>query len=217
MSYQVLTIPVTLFSQNCRVLLDASSSSAIVVDPGGEGNRILEAIDSHRATVTEIWLTHSHLDHCGGVWYIKEKTGAKLLGTDHPIERAFRERVEDQCRNYGVTALDMKKCPEPDRFISEKDELAFAGHTFQVLFTPGHSPGHLCYYDSSSQLLLAGDTLFEGSIGRTDLPGGDYETLIKSITDKIFSLPEETKVLPGHGPDTSVGEEKRTNPFFTFK
>jgi hydroxyacylglutathione hydrolase len=182
----------------------------VVVDPGGEPRKILGYLKEKDLTVREIWLTHSHLDHCGGVKELKEKTGAVLFG--HPVEKMLRAHVEEIERMYGLEG-ELENCPEPERYISGGEKLSFLEFSFDVLFTPGHSPGHLCFYEPTQGLLLAGDTLFAGSIGRTDLPGGDGPTLMKSIRDKILVLPPATVVMPGHGPDTTIEQESRSNPF----
>jgi len=205
-------IPVTNFQQNCRILWSEGASDALVIDPGGDGDRIARFLDSRELKCTQIWLTHSHLDHCGGVEQLIRLVGeVPLLG--HPLEREFRARVEDIKAMYGIQSNAMSNCPEPTRYIEGGEDLEFAGVSFKVLFTPGHSPGHLCFYAPSEGVLLAGDTLFAGSIGRSDLPGGDHTTLLKSIIEKILTLPDDTRVLSGHGPETRVGVERDSNPF----
>jgi len=208
---EIITFPVTSFPQNCRFLIDSESKEAVVIDPGGEAHRIISELENRSAKCVEIWLTHSHLDHCGGVRDLKEATGAKLTG--HPEERSFRARVEEICEMYGIPPGEMKNCPEPEQYITGGEVLSFANHSFEARFTPGHAPGHISFYCQERGVLIAGDTLFAGSIGRTDLPGGDYETLITSIREQILTLPDETVVLPGHGPDTTVGFERKNNPF----
>jgi hydroxyacylglutathione hydrolase len=209
----VKTFPVTEFQQNCRILWQSGHPSALVVDPGGDGDRIIQFLQRENLTCSEIWLTHSHLDHCGGVACLLKQYPVALLG--HPIEREFRLRVNDVKAMYGIVSSSMENCPEPTRYLEGGEEVEFQGTKFSVLFTPGHSPGHLCFYAAEEKFLLAGDTLFAGSIGRTDLPGGDFKTLKKSIVEKILTLPDDTRVLSGHGQDTLVGTERRTNPFIT--
>lgn len=205
------TVPVTAYQQNCRILSVNEGTAAVVIDPGGDSDLILRKLAARSLKCTEIWLTHSHLDHCGGVMLLKEATGAKLYG--HRIEQEMRSRVEEIGRAYGLSTEQMTNCPEPDHYLEGGETLNFGGAEFKVLFTPGHSPGHLCYYDQDSDTLLAGDTVFKGSIGRTDLPGGSYGLLMESIKREILSLPDDTRILSGHGPDTTVGVERRTNPF----
>ncbi|MBN8550053.1 MAG: MBL fold metallo-hydrolase [Deltaproteobacteria bacterium] len=208
---QVRSLVVTPFAQNCRIIADAQSKTAVVVDPGGDVPLIEAELQKLGCRCVEIWLTHSHLDHCGGVAALKQKTNAQLIA--HPGEREMRAHVRDICAMYGLPAGEMQDCPEPERELVGGEVLSFGGQDFRVLFTPGHSPGHVVFYQPELKILLAGDTLFQGSIGRTDLPGGDYDTLMGSIHSKILSLPDDTRVLPGHGDETTVGIEKRSNPF----
>ena len=144
---------------------------------------------------------------------MKAATGAKVYG--HPVEAMMRSRVEDIAKMYGILE-GMENCPEPDVFIGGGETLKFGRFSFDVLFVPGHSPGHVCFYEKAERVLLAGDTLFAGSIGRTDLPGGDSDTLLKNIREKLLCLPDETIVMPGHGPNTTILDEKETNPFVQF-
>ncbi len=207
------TILVTPFYQNCRVLFTVDGAEAIVIDPGGDAEKILEFLQSRSLTCKEIWLTHSHLDHCGGVLELKEATAAKLLAS--PLGREMRSMVEKLCAMYGIEPGEMQNCPEPDRTLKEGEILSFAGVDFLVLETPGHSPDHLCFYAKSEKLLFGGDCLFAGSIGRTDLPGGNHRQLIDSIRTKLLTLPGDTKVLSGHGPDTTISAESGSNPFLS--
>lgn len=205
------TIEVTPFQQNARLLYCPDSNQAVVIDPGGDADLILSRAEKNNLTIEQIWLTHSHLDHCGGVADLKEATGATLLG--HEIERPMRERVLEICRMYGLPAGGMKNCPEPDRYIKGGDTVTLSSYSFEVMFTPGHAPGHLCFYYEPGGVLFCGDTVFAGSIGRTDLPGGSHQQLIHSIKENILVLPDETRLFPGHGPETTVGREKLSNPF----
>lgn len=207
----IVTVPVTGFQQNCRLLGDADLGIAVVIDPGGDVPLILRELERRKWKCVEIWLTHSHLDHCGGVAKLIAQTKAKLRA--HPGEREFRVRVNEIAAMYGIAQGEFDACPEPDEAIKGGEKLEFAGHCFETRFTPGHSPGHLVFYCAAANLLIAGDTLFAGSIGRTDLPGGNYEQLMQSIVQQILSLPDSTKVLSGHGPDTTIGAERKSNPF----
>lgn len=208
---KIVPLEVTPLGQNARILVSTESKVAVVVDPGGDVPLILKQLGKLDARCQEIWLTHSHFDHCGGVATLKEATGARLKA--HRAEGVMRSHVEQIVEMYGLAGEGMKNCPEPDDYIDEGDTLKIDSWSFQVLHTPGHSPGHLCFYEREEGILLAGDTLFNLSIGRTDLPGGDSETLFRSLEEKILVLPDATQVLPGHGPDTTVAFEKKNNPF----
>jgi glyoxylase-like metal-dependent hydrolase (beta-lactamase superfamily II) len=194
------------------MVFDEQSREALVIDPGGESDRILDEASRRGLSIKEIWLTHSHLDHCGGVRALKAAAKAPL--TAHPAEAMMRAHVTDIAAMYGAPD-GFENCPEPERAINGGETLSFAGSAFKVLFTPGHSPGHVCFYDGASGVLFAGDTVFSGSIGRTDIPGGNSDLLLESIRREILTLPDETRVLSGHGGDTTVGTERRSNPFLT--
>ena len=207
----IQTISVTPLQQNCRILW-GSSKRGLIVDPGGDTEKIKRALEKEGIEPAEIWLTHSHIDHCGGVADLMTLFPNITL-TAHPLEKELRARVEDICAMYGIPPGYMKNCPEPSRLLSGGETIEFEAKNFETLFTPGHAPGHLCFYNSEGGFVLAGDTLFKNSIGRTDLPGGDYSMLMKSIREKLLSLPDDTRVLCGHGPDTTIGEERKSNPF----
>lgn len=208
---EILTIQVSPLQQNCRILLDTASKQAVVVDPGAEADRILGILTKKGVSCAEIWLTHSHLDHCGGVADLKKATGALVRA--HAVESVMRAKVEEIAAMYGLPKGIFKNCAEPDSNLSGGETLNFAGANFEVRFTPGHSPGHVVFYCAEGNFLLAGDTVFAGSVGRTDLPGGSHQQLIASIREHILTLPDNVRILSGHGPDTLVGTERRSNPF----
>ncbi len=208
---QTIDIPVTLFQQVCRIVYDSGTNEGVLVDPGGEAGRIIGVLQEKQIKCRGMWLTHSHLDHCGAVAELREKTGIKLFA--HPAEKELRMSVLFYASMFGVPPDSMRKCPEPDILLNGGESLSVGSHNFEVLFTPGHSPGHLCYYSREDKLLLSGDLLFAGSVGRTDLPEGSHEVLMSSIRHTILRLPDDTVVLPGHGHSTTVGEERRSNPF----
>lgn len=199
---EILCIPVTPFVANCFVLREADE--VLVVDPGEAAPEVLRAIEGR--TVRAIVNTHAHADHCGGNAELVRRTGAPLLchGQDLPLLRT----IEQQGMMFGVP---FPPSPEPDRLLEEGDTVEVGSARLRVLHTPGHSPGHIVLVGDG--FVITGDVLFAGSIGRTDLPGGSYEQLLQSIRDKLMPLPDETVVYSGHGPATTIGEERRTNPF----
>lgn len=202
------------FGENTYVIWDASSQEAAIVDPGmvnpEETNLIEDFIATLRLSVRYILLTHAHVDHTFGIDILKEKYYAPVLAhkADLPLGQMRGQQAE-------MFHLPMKLGPvEIDRFISASTHLQLGNERIEVIETPGHSPGGVCYYVPESSFILTGDTLFQGSIGRTDLPGGNHNTLLRSISTGLFNLPDNTVVYPGHGPATTIGKEKRTNPFF---
>lgn len=217
-------IVVTPFEQNARVIFDSDTGASVIVDPGGEANRIISVLTRLSIKTCSIFLTHSHIDHVGAVQSLLSWKPMKLHA--HRMEEQFRRSVEEQAIYFGLSPQEYQNAPEPDVFLEDGDSFSVGGVQGTVLFTPGHSPGHValffedlseCVIDGSEQrgrsVLIAGDVLFAGSIGRTDLPGASFQTLINSIHTKLFPLPDNTLVLPGHGPDTELGREKLTNPF----
>ena len=205
------TVQVTEFMQNARVVWDSEGKDAVIVDPGGDSEAILEVVRREGLSVREIWLTHSHLDHCGGVEPLVKALGCSVVA--HPEESAMRAGVQAIASMYGLPPSDWHNCPEPTVVVTGGETLHIGPHKASVLFTPGHSPGHVSFYFPEENLILSGDVLFAGSIGRTDLAGGNHRELISSIKERILPLPDETRVLSGHGEDTTVGQERRSNPF----
>lgn len=206
---QIHTIQVSDFDQNSRILY--KDLECIVVDPGGDIPKIDKFLKSENLIPKAVLLTHSHLDHAGGVADFLEKYKVPLYG--HPAENWMRGNITTIATMYGLNPNQYKTCPEPDTLITGGETIEFIGEKFKVLFTPGHSPGHVCFYNAQNNILIAGDTLFQASIGRTDLPGGDSNILLQSIKEKILVLPGETKVLSGHGPDTTIKREIESNPY----
>ena len=205
-------VPVTPFQQNCSILFDAETKRGVVVDPGGDVDRIEAAIDSLGLTIEAIWLTHGHIDHAGGAMDLKDSLGVDIVGP-HEDDAFLLSGLEDQARMFGLPGA-VRNCT-PDRWLNEGDVLSIAGHRFEVLHTPGHAPGHVVFFDRAAKFLHAGDVLFSGSIGRTDLPGGDHATLIASIRHKLLPLGDDVGFICGHGPGSRLGDERRTNPFLT--
>lgn len=210
---KIITIPVTLFEQNCRILWDSISNVGVVIDPGGDADKIVSEIESVGCIVKEVWLTHSHLDHCAGVAGLLHRYPVPLVATS--CEQNMRTSVCAVAAMYGLPAEEWPNCPEPARYIQHGDVLTVGNYSAHVLATPGHSPGHVSFYFKSEGFVVGGDALFRGSIGRTDLPGGDMSQLLASIKRELLSLPDETRILTGHGPDTTVEHERKTNPFLS--
>jgi hydroxyacylglutathione hydrolase len=204
----VETIPVGPLQCNCTILGDLVSRKAIVVDPGGDAEILLERLVELDLQVERIIHTHAHLDHFLASGKMKEATGAKLAL--HREDLFLWEMLEDQCRMFGIP---FEPPPPPDQWLENEEEIDLNDLQGKALHTPGHTPGSMCFLFESQKLLIAGDTLFQGSIGRTDLWGGDFKKIEKSIQEKLYTLDEETSVITGHGESTSIGHEMRANSF----
>lgn len=203
-------IPVTPFQQNCTILFDEETLEGVVVDPGGDVDSIMAAIDDNGLKITAIWLTHGHIDHAGGAMDLKERLGVDVIGP-HENDRQLLENLETQARMFGLEGA--VRNVTPTRFLTEGETLSFGDHRFEVLHCPGHAPGHVVYYNREAGFAHVGDVLFSGSIGRTDLPGGDHAALIRSIKEKLLPLGDEIGFICGHGPGGKLGNERRSNPF----
>jgi hydroxyacylglutathione hydrolase len=216
-------VPVTPFQQNCAILWEEATRRGAVIDPGGEVERILAAIDRHGVRPEKILLTHGHIDHAGGAAALKEAlrgraragAGDELAGEipiEGPDERDLflLEGLEQQGRGYGL--VDARNV-QPDRWLREGDEVTIGGHPFAVLHCPGHTPGHVVLVNQPARFAIVGDVLFRGSIGRTDFPYGDHEALIRSIETKLVPLGDDVPFICGHGPGSTIGAERQSNPF----
>lgn len=199
-------IPVGPIMANCYILGCEETKKAIVIDPGDEPDRILMALAQSKFTVAYILNTHGHFDHVGGNKKMKEVTGAVLA--IHEEDEPMLSQLSASAASFGLSA---ENSPAADQYLREGDTIRAGSMTLKVIHTPGHTRGGVCLY--SPGYLFSGDTLFAGSIGRTDLPGGDYDTLISSIKTKLLPLPKDTIVYPGHGPESSIETESRINPF----
>ncbi|MCX2721669.1 MBL fold metallo-hydrolase [Roseibium sp. DSM 29163] len=208
---QVMVIVVTPFQQNCSLVWDPATMRGAVVDPGGDVDRIQAAIDKQGVTVDKIVLTHGHIDHVGGAADLAAALGVPVEGP-HEADRPLIDRVADQAAQFGVEGV---KPVTPDRWMAEGDQVEIAGRMFDVLHCPGHSPGHLVFVEKELRFAISGDVLFAGSIGRTDLPGGDHAALIRSIKEKLLPLGDDISFVPGHGQASTLGHERETNPFLT--
>lgn len=207
MQYRIL--PVTPFQQNCTLLWCERTLQAAVVDPGGEVDRLLAAIEKEGLTLKKILLTHGHVDHIGGAQELASRTGVPIEGPQKEEEFLF-ESLPQQCRMFGFPALPAFA---PDRWLAEGETIKIGDEELAVLHTPGHTPGHIAFFNASSRLALVGDVLFFGSIGRTDFPRGDLPTLLRSIRLKLWPLGDDVRFIPGHGPMSEFGRERRSNPF----
>ncbi len=205
-------VPVTPFQQNCTVLFDTTTKQGVVVDPGGDVAQILEAVNGNQLEIGQIWITHGHIDHAGGAMDLKEALGVDIIGP-HEADQPLLSNLENQAKRFGLTD-PVRNCT-PDRFLVEGDTVSFGEHVFEVLHCPGHAPGHVVYFNRPARFAHVGDVLFRGSVGRTDLPGGDHATLIRSIKEKLLPLGDDIGFICGHGPGGRFGEERRENPFLT--
>lgn len=204
-------IPVTLFQQNCTILFDTETKEGVVVDPGGDVDAIVQAVQQNGITLKEIWLTHGHLDHAGGAAELKERLGLEIVGP-HEDDLPLLQRIETQAEKFGVPPGTMRNVL-PDRWLADGDRISFGDHVFEVYHCPGHAPGHVIFFNRQQKFAHLGDVLFNGSIGRTDLPGGDHATLLASIRDKVLPLGDEVGFICGHGPGSRIGDERRGNPY----
>ncbi len=202
------TIVVGDLGVNCYLLADSQTKEGIVIDPGAEPERVLAAIKTNGVKVVAVLNTHGHFDHIGGNRKVTETTGAKLLINKE--DEPFLSKAARSASMYGLKAEDS---PRPSAYLAEGDLIRFGIQEIKVIHTPGHSPGGCCFYLAKEGILVSGDSLFAESVGRTDLPGGSQAQLVGSIRTKLLVLPDDTKVYPGHGPATTIGHEKKHNPY----
>ncbi|BDG73149.1 MBL fold metallo-hydrolase [Roseomonas fluvialis] len=208
MSIAAAIIPVTPFQQNCTLIWDQATKQGVVVDPGGDAERIQDAIQQAGVEVQRILLTHGHLDHAGAATELAEALSVPIEGP-HRADAFLLDGLADQGATYGMACRPVT----PDRWLEEGDTVEIAGQDFAVLHCPGHTPGHVVFVNVALGIALVGDVLFQGSVGRTDFPYGDTGALISAIRTKLFPLGDDIQFICGHGPGSTFGEERRTNPY----
>jgi glyoxylase-like metal-dependent hydrolase (beta-lactamase superfamily II) len=201
-------IPVTVLAQNCTLLWCTETNKGAFVDPGGDLPRLKAAAQQAGVEIEKILITHGHIDHCGQAAILAEELGVKIEGP-HEADRFWIARLEDDGRTYGIQG----KVFESDRWLEDGDQVTVGNLTLDVRHCPGHTPGHVVFHHAPSRLAIVGDVLFQGSIGRTDFPMGNHADLIGAITTRLWPMGDDTAFVPGHGPMSTFGHERRTNPF----
>ncbi len=209
MSLKIAILPVTAYQQNCSILVCDKTNKAALIDPGGDIDKILSTLKELGATVEKIFLTHGHIDHVGGASDLSEKLSVPIEGP-HEDDKYWLDQLESNAQMMGFPPV---KSFTPDHWLNDGDVISFGDISLNVIHCPGHTPGHVVFYHPENQIAFVGDVLFQGSIGRTDFPGGDHQTLIDSITKKLWPLGDEVQFVPGHGPASTFGHERKTNPF----
>lgn len=207
LNYQI--IPVTPFQQNCTLFWCDSTNEAAVIDPGGEAQKIIAAVSEKGVKVTQILLTHGHLDHVGASRELADYYAVDIIGP-HKDDEYWLQALPQQSRQFG---LDDAQILNPSHWLEEGDIITLGNETLSVFHCPGHTPGHVIFFSDSAKLAQVGDVLFSGSIGRTDFPGGNYQSLIDSINNKLWPLGDDVTFIPGHGPTSTLGIERRSNPY----
>jgi len=203
------TLPVTAFQQNCSIVWCDQTMEGAVIDPGGDLPEIHAAVAALGVALTQILLTHAHIDHAGGTAELARALGLPIVGP-HPGDQFWIDGLKEQARMFGFPPSDAFT---PTRWLDDGDTVPVGRSTLTVRHCPGHTPGHVVFHSAEAQRAFVGDVLFAGSIGRTDFPGGDFDTLIASITQRLWPLGDETVFIPGHGPESTFGRERRSNPY----
>ena len=209
---KVLIVSVTPFQQNCSLVFDEEAKRGVIVDPGGDVPNILKAIEQSNVKIEKILLTHGHIDHAGGAAELRDALGVQIEGP-HVDDLFLLNDLPKSGAKYGM--VDARSVV-PDRWLKDGDEATIAGMKFSILHAPGHSPGSVILFNDENRFALMGDVLFQGSVGRTDFPYGNQETLMKSIKKKVLPLGDDVVFLPGHGPASQIGVERKTNPFIQW-
>jgi glyoxylase-like metal-dependent hydrolase (beta-lactamase superfamily II) len=206
---RAIVAPVTPLQQNCTIVWCTATKKAAIIDPGGEVPRLLGAIADQGLTLEKIWITHGHMDHAGGTAALKEATGAPIEGP-HRDDQFWIDRITESGRQYGMPDA---RTFTPDRWLEDNDTVTLGETTWQVRHCPGHTPGHVVFVHEGARFAQVGDVLFKGSIGRTDFPRGNHADLLSSITTRLWPFGDDIAFVPGHGPMSTFGAERRTNPF----
>jgi glyoxylase-like metal-dependent hydrolase (beta-lactamase superfamily II) len=205
--YRIL--PVTAFAQNASLLWDDATHEAVLTDPGGEPDRLMRAAQDAGVTLRAVWLTHAHIDHAGAAAELARRAGVPIIGP-HPGDQFWIDALPQQASMFGFPPAQTFT---PDRWLADGDILQLGTLRFTVRYCPGHTPGHVIFHQAEARRCWVGDVLFAGSIGRTDFPGGNHRQLLDSITQKLWPMGDDTVFIPGHGPESTFGEERRSNPF----
>jgi hydroxyacylglutathione hydrolase len=203
------TVPVTAFAQNCSLVWCDATRQAAVIDPGGDLDTVLATAERLGLDLRQIWLTHAHIDHAGGAGELAERLGLPIVGP-HPGDQFWIDGLPQQSQMFGFPPA---RAFTPTRWLHDGDTVTVGECTLQVRHCPGHTPGHVVFHSPEVRRAFVGDVLFAGSIGRTDFPGGDYAQLIDSITQRLWPMGDDTVFIPGHGPESTFGRERRSNPF----
>ncbi len=209
MSIQCTIVPVTPYQQNCSIIKCLSSGKGAIVDPGGETERLLAAALQMDAEIEKVILTHGHMDHCAASDVLRRELGVPIEGP-HRDDAFWIDKLPEWCRKSGFPHADAFV---PDRWLDEGDTVTVGELSLQVRHCPGHTPGHVVFYYAPQKVAWVGDVLFQGSIGRTDFPRGNHQQLLDSIREKLFPLGDDITFIPGHGPTSTFGQERRSNPF----
>lgn len=203
------TVPVTPFQQNCSIVWCDDTITAAIIDPGGDLELLLSEVARLGVKLEQIWLTHAHIDHAGGTAVLAQQLGIPIIGP-HEGDQFWIDGLPEQSHRFGFAHADAFT---PTRWLHDGDTVQLGQHTLQVRHCPGHTPGHVVFYSPEIKRAFVGDVLFAGSIGRTDFPQGDFDTLIASITQRLWPMGDDTVFIPGHGPESTFGRERKTNPY----
>ncbi|MCA0213471.1 MAG: MBL fold metallo-hydrolase [Proteobacteria bacterium] len=206
---QYLTIPVTAFQQNCSLVWDDATKQAAIIDPGGDLDELLAQADSRGLKLEQIWLTHAHIDHAGGTAELAARLKLPIIGP-HPGDQFWIDGLPQQGTMFGFPPSETFT---PTRWLHDGDTIELAGHVLHVRHCPGHTPGHVVFHSPAMKRAFVGDVLFAGSIGRTDFPGGNHQQLLDSIAQRLWPMGDDTVFIPGHGPESTFGRERRSNPY----